>query len=444
MDYQSIYKSKFTTVEGALARIKSNDMIYSICATGEPLTFIRNLHTLKGKVHNLTFNLNLAMENAEVYRDEEYRDLVNVQATFFPRIYSPLQKIGRSNYIPAQLRNMGNDPLYYHRRLAKPINVFVLAVSPMDKHGYFTSGSMAGFTRDIVEFADLVILEVNESVPRTFGDTYIHVTEADVIYNSADNKILYMPVKETDESDKKIGKYIAELINDGDTIQLGIGGIPTAAAVELEHKRDLGIHTEMLNDGLVYLCNAGAITNRKKNFFPNKIVTSFSMGSKTTYDFIDENINVLHLDVAFTNSPAVFSKNDNMISVNTALSVDLMGQCASEAIGTNQISGVGGQTETAVGAKESKGGKSIIALHSTANVKTKDGTRQRISSITAVHPAGTVISLSRNDVDFVVTEYGMAALRGATLKERAKALINIAHPDYRDQLTEEAKRYYLI
>ena len=168
------------------------------------------------------------------------------------------------------------------------------------------------------------------------------------------------------------------------------------------------------------------------------------MGSKDTYDFIDNNVNVLHLDVSFTNSPNVFSRNDNIISVNTALSVDLMGQCASEAIGTNQISGVGGQSETATGAKESKGGKSVIALHSTANVKTKDGSRQMISSIASVHPAGTVITLSRNDVDFVITEFGMAALRGATLRERAKALINIAHPDFRDQLTEDAKRYYLI
>jgi acyl-CoA hydrolase len=200
----------------------------------------------------------------------------------------------------------------------------------------------------------------------------------------------------------------------------------------------------MFNDGLCYLCKAGAITNRKKNYFPNKLITTFSMGSKDTYDYIDNNVSVLHLDVAFTNSPNVFARNDNIISVNTTLSVDLMGQCASEAIGTNQISGVGGQNETAVGAKEAKGGRSVIALPSTANVKTKDGSRQRISSIAPVHPAGTVITMTRNDVDFVVTENGIAALRGTTLRERAKALINIAHPDFRDQLTEEAKRYYLI
>jgi acyl-CoA hydrolase len=216
------------------------------------------------------------------------------------------------------------------------------------------TGSFACYNRDILEYADLVILEVNEAAPRTFGDTYVHISEVDVVYNSEDNKILYVPTKDVNDTDRKIGKYIAELINDGDNIQLGIGGIPTAAAVELANKKDLGIHTEMFNDGLCYLCKAGAITNRKKNYFPNKLITTFSMGSKDTYDYIDNNVSVLHLDVAFTNSPNVFARNDNIISVNTTLSVDLMGQCASEAIGTNQISGVGGQNETAVGAKEQR------------------------------------------------------------------------------------------
>jgi acyl-CoA hydrolase len=253
-----------------------------------------------------------------------------------------------------------------------------------------------------------------------------------------------MQPKEVDDTDKKIGRYISELVNDGDNIQLGIGGIPTAAAVQLANKKDLGIHTEMLNDGLVYLCKVGAVTNRRKNYFPNKIITTFTKGTKETYDYIDDNPSILHLDVAFTNSPEVFSRNDNIISVNTTLQVDLMGQCASEAIGTNQISGVGGQNETAIGAREAKCGKSVIALHSTANIRAQGGGRKLISTITAVHPEGTVITLSRNDVDFVITEYGIAALRGTTLKERAKALINIAHPDYRDRLTDEAKRYYLF
>ena len=413
-------------------------------ATGEPLTFLRSIHTLKGKVHNLTINLNLSNENIPAYADEQYRDLFNVQASFFPRFFSPLQKTGRSTYVPAHLRNNGNDPIYYHKSRGKPINVFICAVSPMDKHGYFTTGSYANFCRDMIEFADLVILEVNESVPRTFGDTYVHISEVDIVYNSMDNKILYMTPKEVDETDKLIGKYIADLIKDGDNIQLGIGGIPTACAVELAHKKDLGIHTEMLNDGLVYLCKVGAVTNRKKNYFKNKIVTTFTKGTKETYDFIDDNPGILHLNVAFTNSPAIISKNDNMVSVNTSLQVDLMGQCASEAIGTNQISGVGGQNETAVGAKESKGGKSIIALHSTANIKAEGGGRERVSTIKSIHPEGTIITLTRNDVDFVVTEYGVAALRGATIRERAKSLINIAHPDYRDQLLEDAKKYYLI
>jgi len=348
-----------------------------------------------------------------------------------------------ATYMPTHLRNNGNDPVFRYNLLNKPVNAYVLAVSPMDKHGYFTSSSFAGYHRAWMEYADKVIVEVNENAPRTFGDTYIHISEVDAIYHSEDNKIIYMPIKEPDENDVKIGKYIADVINDGDNIQLGIGGIPTACARELASKKDLGVHTEMLNDGLVYLCKAGAITNKKKNYYQDKIVTTFSMGTKDVYDFIDDNPNILHLDVAYTNSPEVFARNDKVTSVNTALQIDLMGQCASEAIGTNQISGVGGQTETAVGAKESKGGKSIIALHSTREIKTPEG-KKRISTINPVHPAGTVISLSRNDVDYVCTEYGMAALRGASLKERAKALINIAHPDYRAELEEGAKRWYLI
>lgn len=443
MDYQSEYQKKLTTLEGVYSMFKDGDLFYAGTATAEPVTFLRHLHEMHGKLHNLTMHINLAMANVPVY-DPKYADLLTVQSSFFARFLTPLQREGMATYMPTHLRNIGLDPEYRYKMMKKPVNVYVLAVSPMDKHGYFTSSSFAGYHRNWVDYADKVIVEVNESAPRTFGDTYIHISEVDAIYHSEDNKILYMPIKQPDESDIKIGKYIAEMINDGDNIQLGIGGIPTACAVELASKKDLGIHTEMFNDGLAYLCKAGAVTNHKKNYYQDKIVTTFSMGSKEVYDFIDDNPNILHLDVAYTNQPAVFSRNDKVVSVNTALQIDLMGQCASEAIGTNQISGVGGQTETAVGAKESKGGKSIIALHSTREIKQKDGTKKRISTINPVHPAGTVISLSRNDVDFVCTEYGMAALRGASLKERAKALINIAHPDYRAELEEGAKKWYLI
>ncbi|MBQ4249165.1 MAG: 4-hydroxybutyrate--acetyl-CoA CoA transferase [Clostridia bacterium] len=444
MDYQSEYQKKLTTLEGAYSMLKDGDLFYAGTATAEPVTFLRHLHEMHGKLHNLTMHINLALANVPVY-DPKYADLLTVQSSFFARFLTPLQRAGMSTYMPAHLRNIGLDPEYRYKNVTKQrVNVYVLAVSPMDKHGYFTSSAYACYHRTWMDYADKVIVEVNENAPRTFGDTYVHISEVDAIIHSEDNKIIYMPIKEPDEYDKAIGKQIADLIKDGDNIQLGIGGIPTACARELAVRRDLGVHTEMLNDGLVYLAKAGAITNKKKNYFPDKILTTFSMGTKDVYDFIDDNPNVLHLDVAYTNNPKVFSRNDRVISVNSCLQIDLMGQCASEAIGTNQISGVGGQTETAVGAKESLDGKSIIALHSTRLLKQKDGTKKMVSNITPVHPAGTVISLMRNDVDFVCTEYGMAALRGASLKERAQSLINIAHPDFRDELLEGAKKWYLI
>ena len=200
----------------------------------------------------------------------------------------------------------------------------------------------------------------------------------------------------------------------------------------------------MLSDSLIDLYRAGVVTNRAKTLHKDKMVTAFSYGSKAAYDFLDNNPNVLHLEVGYTNDPAVIRQNRKMVSVNTALQIDLMGQCASEAIGTLQLSGTGGQTETASGARQSEGGKSIIALHSTAMVKNAAGARERKSTILSVQPAGTVISLLRADIDFVVTEYGVASLRGGSLRKRAEELIAIAHPDYREELRAEAKRYYLL
>ncbi|MBQ3379315.1 MAG: 4-hydroxybutyrate--acetyl-CoA CoA transferase [Clostridia bacterium] len=443
MSYEEMYRQKFTTLDHVYSLLKDGDYIYCLNSSAEPRTFLAHLHELKGKVKDLHFQMGLTSLKAQVFQ-EEYSEIGNFVSSFFPRHFTPLQRQGRAFYIPLHLRNTGKDAIYHLKHIGQPINYVVLDVSPMDKHGYFTSGSTAMAMRMFLEYGCKIVVEVNEACPRTFGDTYIHISEVDYIINSEDNKINYLPKIPPSDQDRQIGKMIAEMVNDGDNVQLGIGGIPSACAEELVNKKDLGVHTEMLNDGLVFLAKNGAITNRKKNYFKNKFVTSFSAGSKDVYDFIDDNPNVLHLQVAFVNSPEVFARNDKVISVNTTLQVDLMGQCASEAILTNQISGTGGQTETIIGAKESKGGKSIIALHSTRELKQPDGSKKRISTILPVQPQGTVVSLTRNDVDFVVTEYGVAALRGATLRERARAMIDIAHPDYRAELEEQAKRLWLL
>ncbi|MBQ3379313.1 MAG: 4-hydroxybutyrate--acetyl-CoA CoA transferase [Clostridia bacterium] len=443
MTYQDMYKKKLTTIEHVYEMLEDGEYITIINNSAEPQTFLKRLHEAQGKVKGLCVQMGNITFTPKFF-EPEYKELAHVESTFFGRNYSPLQTQGRSAYVPVHLRNSAKDVIYHLKRINRPIRRMVVSVSPMDKHGYFSTATNGLAPRMWQKYADEIIVEVNEACPRTFGDTHLHISEVTAIYNSDEKTIFYAQKPNPSEIDRQIGRAIAEMVNDGDTIQLGIGGIPSACAMELAHKKDLGIHTEMFNDGLMYLCECGAVTNRRKNYFRNKIVTSFSAGTKELFDYVDNNMNILHLAVAYVNLPEVVSRNDNFVSVNTTLQVDLMGQCCSEAIQTRQISGTGGQTETIIGAKESHGGRSIIALHSTRDIKQPDGSRKRISNIQSVHPEGAVVSLSRNDVDFVCTEYGIAALRGATLRERARALINVAHPDYRAQLEEDAKRLWLL
>ncbi|MDR1943664.1 MAG: hypothetical protein LBQ19_02480 [Synergistaceae bacterium] len=443
MDYKELLKRKTVSVEEAISKIKDDSYIHTFGLSSEPRAFFRHLNLIKGKRKNVTIISSLNAECYDIYTDEDYIGTINNESTFYSRFCSEAHKRGMMNYVPQHLRNSGADKFYYYDSRNKPISIYVVSVTPMDKHGFFSTGPTAMSNRDLVERADLKILEINESLPRTFGDTYIHINEADFVFQG-ENKLELLPARGVSETDKLIGQYVAEMIEDGATLQLGIGSIPDAVAAELKDKKDLGVHTEMFGDGLVRLYEAGVVTNRKKTLFPNKMITTFSYGCQETYDFLDDNVNVLHLDVARANSPFEIAKNNKMVSVNTTLQADIMGQCASEAFGPLQLSGIGGQTDTAAGAKMAPGGKSIIALHSTAMVKNKDGERERISKIVSAHPAGTVISLLRADVDYVVTEFGVAALRGATLRERAHSMINIAHPDYRDQLRDDAKRARLI
>ncbi|MBQ3379316.1 MAG: 4-hydroxybutyrate--acetyl-CoA CoA transferase [Clostridia bacterium] len=441
--YKEQYLKKLKTLEGVYDSIKDGDYIFCGTASCEPLTFFNHFHTLHGKRKDLILQFNQLTSQAQMF-DEKYHDLYSIESGFFSKNYRKLHESGMVTLIPMHLRYMGQEPPLRLMRNGQRMNIAIFSVSPMDKHGYFSTGSTAGYYREIIDFADRVIVEVNESCPRTFGDTYLHISEVDMIYESEDHKLFYPPKVQPSETDRLIGRAIAEIVNDGDTLQLGIGGIPSACVSELTHKKDLGIHTEMLNDGFVDLINAGAVTNRKKNYFPNIVVTAFTQGCKETYDYIDNNPGVLHLSSTFTNSPWVAKRNENFVAINAALMVDLMGQTASEAVGRMQISGAGGQVDMTIGAKESPGGRAVIALHSTRMLARPDGTKERISTIVPTLPYGTPVTLSRNDVDFVCTEYGMAALRGASLKERALSLINIAHPDYRAELLWEAKRWYLI
>lgn len=443
MDYTELLKQKLVGVEGALERIPDNAWLFTY-GYGEPVGLLSRLTELKGRRHGITFVDSLNAQPYPFYSDPEMRGVVDSESIFFAHFCREYQKSGAISFIPNHLGRGFKDKLWNIRRRCpeRPI-VYAIQVSPMDEHGYFTTGTVGMSNRMLVENADVVILEIDEDMPRTFGNTYIHVSEATCVYQGP-NQMFYMPERPQSELDLRIGQYVADLIEDESTLQLGIGGIPNAVAAALKDKHDLGVHTEMLSDSLIDLYRAGVVTNAAKTLHKGKMVTAFSFGSKAAYDFLDNNPNVLHLEVGYTNDPSVIRQNRKMVSVNTTLQVDLSGQCASESIGTLQLSGTGGQTETASGARQSEGGKSIIALHSTANVKTAAGGRERVSTIVPVQPAGMAISLMRADVDFVVTEYGVASLRGASIRERAAELINIAHPDYRDQLIYEAKKLYLM
>jgi acyl-CoA hydrolase len=301
-----------------------------------------------------------------------------------------------------------------------------------EKSGYFNLGISNVYEHDVIQLADKVILEVNPRVPHMHGETQVHIDEADLIVEY-ENPLPVIPIPQPSEVEEQIAGHIAGLVDDGSTLQIGIGGIPNAVAKLLKSKNDLGVHTEMFTESMIELFEEGVITNRKKNFWPGKFVCTFAMGTQNMYDWIDNNPGILVLKGRYVNDPYVVARNDNMISINTAISVDLTGQVSSESIGPVQFSGTGGQLDTHRGAIMSKGGKGIIALRSTA----KGGS---ISTITPALVSGSIVSVPRQDLDYVVTEYGVAHLRGRTVSSRTKALIDIAHPDFREDLKAEARK----
>ncbi|SES92344.1 acetyl-CoA hydrolase/transferase family protein [Anaerobranca gottschalkii] len=433
------YKRKVITVEEALDKVKSGDHIITALAAAEPREFLSNLHTIAPKVSDVTVTCCLPMNNYRFFSEKGYEKSFSLESWFYTPGLRAAHGEGRATFIPNHLHFAGTKRVQY-----KKCNIFVGTASPMDKHGFLSLSLSATYEREIIEGADLVILEVNPNYPRTFGDTTIHISQIDHIVE-VNYPVPEFPNGEPDEKDKIIGKYIADLVEDGSTIQLGIGGIPNAVASQLVNKKDLGIHTEMFTDGMVDLFKAGVITGRKKTLFPEKMVATFALGSKKLYDFIDDNPGVQILNGKWVNDPYVIGKNYKMVSINTTLEIDLTGQCCSESIGHLQFSGTGGQADTAIGAQLSQMGKSIIALYSTANIRVSGSEgRKTISKIVPRLTHGAVVSLSRNDVDFVVTEYGVAALRGTSVRDRVKKLINIAHPDFRDELLEEGIKLKLI
>ena len=417
--------------------VKSGDVIVTGLGCSEAGAFMGQLHTIAGKVSDVTITNCNPLYPANFY-NAEYADSFKVAGWFYA---TPLRKNhdnGNMAFIPNHLHLSAGKWLSH-----KKPNIYVGAATMPDKHGYVSLSTSNTYEKRMIEAADLVILEINPNMPYTFGDVQLPVSDVDYMIK-VDHMPPVVPEMPFSEKDAIIGKYISDMVPDGACIQLGIGGIPNAVAEALKEKNDLGVHTELLTTGMMKLAKMGVITGKNKQLMKGKMIATMVMGTPELYEYVDYNPAVGIYDGAWVNDPYVIAQNDNMISINTTLEVDLTGQCASESLGSKQFSGTGGQADTAIGAQMSKGGKSIIALYSTAMVKGPDGTKHEVSKIVAQLMPGAAVSLSRNDVDRVVTEYGVAELRGTDLQERVERLIAIAHPKFRDQLKEDAMRVGIL
>lgn len=428
--YEIEYRAKLATLEEALDSLKDGDVIGTSQCAGEPTAFFDAMHTLRGKGKKFRMFSPMCFQPHEFMSDPIYKDTFDMDITFLMGATRKGREQGLFSYYPGDLHNGAGRWLEVNG-----CTVFIAAATPMDKHGYFMIPLCLIHERTFLEAADRVILQVNPNLPRIYGDTEVHIRDVDMIVE-AETPLPYLPKSEPSELEQVIGRHVASLVHDGDCIQLGIGGIPDAAALALMDKHDLGIHSEMITNSMGDLLEAGVITGRKKNFLPGKMVGTFAYGTQKLYDLLDQNPSMLMLRGETVNDPQIVSKNDNFISINACLAVDLTGQVCSETIGSRQFSGSGGQSDMAIGASHAKNGRNIIATPSTK----KGGT---ISTITAQLEPGSVVTLGRNQLDYVVTEYGVAPIRGRSVRQRVENLIAVAHPDFRSELRKQAQELML-
>jgi acyl-CoA hydrolase len=431
---------RMINVVDAVQKVRSGMHIVIGEGASAPLLFMQGLANHTEQLKDVTIYNALPIANSPELYSEKSVGSFNFCAGFYSPWMRRLHNLGICTYIPVHMQHSAEK----FANVAAPINIYVVATSLPDEHGYVSLGPSAVVASRIMGCADIVIAEMNKNIPRTFGDTVYPLSAFNYMYES-DLLLPCLPETTQDETDKIIGQYVADLIEDGSTVQLGIGGIPNAAALELINHKHLGVHTEMLTDSVVDLFHAGVIDNSQKTIYKNKMVATFTFGTQKLYDFINNNPTVLHLNSAVTNDPYVIAQNYKMVSLNSTLAIDLVGQCASESLGMTQISGVGGQVDTARGSQMSRGGKSIIAFHSTAMVKdAQTGEMKTVSRVNAAHDPGTIITLQRSDVNYVITEYGVRNLKNTTVSQRVERLISIAHPDFRDELSFEARKMKLI
>ena len=427
MSWEMEYKKKLRTANEALRCVQSGMRVYIQPGCAEPETLVEALIQRAPHVQDVEIVHMMTMGKAP-YVAPEMEGHFRHNAVFIGGNVRDAINDGRADYTPVYLSEI--EELFESG--AMPLDVALIEVSPPDSHGFCSFGVGVDTTLTAARLARYVVAQVNDEMPRTYGDSFIPVNKIDAIVESS-RPLCALKKPEVTEMQIAIARNVASLIEDGCVLQTGIGGIPDAVLPLLMDRKDLGVHSELVSDGVIPLIDAGVITGARKNFKPRKIILGFALGSKNLFDYVDNNPIFEFHPTAYTNDPALIARNDKMVAINSALQVDITGQVCSDSIGTYFYSGIGGQVDFLRGASRSKGGKPIIALSSTA----KGGT---ISRITPMLAPGAGVVTSRGLIRYVVTEYGVAYLHGKSIRERAQALIEIAHPKFREELYDYCER----
>ncbi|MBE0669612.1 MAG: acetyl-CoA hydrolase/transferase family protein [Anaerolineales bacterium] len=434
MNATSIYQSRVTTAEEAVKVIKSGNRVFLTGNVSVPQKLLAALVQHAPNIQDVEICQALTVGSAD-YVAPEMEGHLRVNSMFISANIRKAVQEGRADFTPVLLSEF---PLLFKHGVL-PVDVAIIHVSRPDEHGFCSLGVEVGLTKSAAESAKIIIAEVNDQMPRTLGDAFIHISRlthiVPVNYPIPEHR---MAAEGDSDIVQKIAGHVASLIPDGATMQLGIGSIPDAVLKFLSNKKDLGIHTELFSDGVIELVNNGVLTNARKSLHPGKIVAGFILGTKKLYEWVNDNPMVEMHPTEYVNDPFVIAQNDRMVAVNSAIEVDLTGQVCADSIGPKLYSGVGGQLDFIYGASRSEGGVPIIALPSVATLR--DGTQ--LSKITAMLKHGAGVVTSRNHVHYVVTEHGVADLYGKTIRQRAQALIKIAHPQFHDELQRQAKELH--
>jgi len=442
MSYQNEYRRKLISAEEAAGLVRSGMWIDYGFGCGFPLLVDEKLAKRASELAAVKIRVTMALTEPQVLKVDPEQEHFIYNSWHFSAVERKYHDLGCCSYSP---HNFGECPRIYREILKDEMDIAFIEVTPMDEHGYFNFGAAICAEKARCDAARTVVVEVNESQPWVFGgyDEVIHISQVDYIVENKEYGIAELPVAEAvTETDEAIARHVAELIEDGATIQLGIGGIPNMVGrLLIKHGlKDLGIHTEMFTESMIDLIEAGVVTGKKKSVRPGKAVHCFAAGSRRLYEYINRNPALAGFPVDYTNNPYIIAQNHRQVAINNALKVDLQGQVCSESAGYRHISGTGGQLEFTRGAYLSPGGKAFICLRSTY----RDKTGQLRSNIVPNLESGDIVTVPRTDVSYIVTEFGVVNLKGKTTWQRAKLLISIAHPDFRDGLQEAARRMNLI